>query len=246
VRTKNYAQIYEALAAKPRVIPAKILRRVKEHLYKLIQTNDPKADRYVQSFEQVAKGGGLEVYAGVGALSGGTSAIGYKAIRVNHLVKDVVFDEQILDPNILLKETLPDMLVGKARWVPIFKYMAASGRIIDGGLDTDGLQKNVIERAMRIEPTAYYPTASYARKRPLVLAEFPSVRDIVDNWGEEHGMAYVPLLPRDMVDESDLRALLISQYKILGERGWAGMADTDFRRLVCFYDWLRFAPKKMD
>jgi hypothetical protein len=62
----SFVPLYEALAELPRKFPAKLLRRLKEHVYNLVQENDPKDQLYVQDIEDDSNLSELKVVFGVG------------------------------------------------------------------------------------------------------------------------------------------------------------------------------------
>lgn len=249
VRTKNFKSIYEALAQKKRYIPAKILRKVKAQLYELVRTNDPLVQRYVQSFEDIDKNRGVDVYAGVGPLNGSDNSVGrtghrgYIPIKMPHLIRDVVFDEDGLDANELLLATLPELAHSNARWFPIFKYLKKTGRIEPSGIVTENLSPGVVKRALRVADADYFPTDRYAlKKKADVVSKGGSVTGVRRLYGDERAISYISMLPAKQVDIKDLESLLREKHdEAMGNR--TTMLHSDYKRLVCFYDWLRYGPR---
>lgn len=245
IRTRDFKSIYLALSEKKRTISAKVLRKVKSHLYDLIRTNDPKVGAYVQSFDDIESGtltpGDLN-FAGFGGVSSDTGLHGYGTIKVKDLIQDVVFDDRAspYDSKLLLEHTLPDLLKW-SKLVPVFKYLSKCIVAKDGTVSLEALAASVLTRASQTREEDYYPSAQYEKKKANVVANNGSVAALVDRYGAARAMTFIPLLPMGVVDLDELRAFLQDQYPAQAK---AHSISSDYKRLVCFYDWLRYCPEK--
>lgn len=66
ILTPNFVSIFEALRQIPRKFPAQLLRKLKKHVYNLVQDNDPDNHLYVADIEDDADLSTLDVVFGVG------------------------------------------------------------------------------------------------------------------------------------------------------------------------------------
>lgn len=66
ITTSEFTPIFEALCEIPRKFPARILRRLKQHIYNLVQDNDPDNHLYVVDIDDEADLSKLDVVFGVG------------------------------------------------------------------------------------------------------------------------------------------------------------------------------------
>lgn len=66
VRVSEFTPIFEALCEIPRKFPARMLRRLKQHVYNLVQDNDPDNHLYVADIDDESDISRLDVVFGVG------------------------------------------------------------------------------------------------------------------------------------------------------------------------------------
>jgi hypothetical protein len=67
ISTASFSPIFEALTAIPRKFPARMLRRLKQHVYNLVQDNDPDNHLHVIDIDDESDLSGLDVVFGVGS-----------------------------------------------------------------------------------------------------------------------------------------------------------------------------------
>lgn len=66
ISTAEFTPVFEALCEVPRKFPARILRRLKQHVYNLVQDNDPDNHLYVVDIDNESDTSMLDVVFGVG------------------------------------------------------------------------------------------------------------------------------------------------------------------------------------
>lgn len=238
IKTDSFSPVYEALAATKRTIPAKTLRKLKEQVYHLVKTNDPKVKQFVSSLEALESGKGPSSYLGVGPLDIGQK--GYTSFTLDDLVRDVIFDKNDAEPEAILTYTLPRILK-VSQHAPVFKYLARSKRISDGGqVNTSGLPDIVVQRIGLRKADDYRKSASQTKK-DKVRSIVGGVRGVWEAFHDHDTWAsLIPLLPIDQIDVDDLRALLQEECDRLLEP--QASMRSPFRRLTAFFDWLLFDP----
>lgn len=124
IRTNDFRPIFKALTSYHRKVPAKTLRWIKEHLYEIVKTNDPKGKIFVSDIEDEGSLKDADVVLGIGVKTRFTQ-IGYRAIGVEDLVKDVL-NKGNYDPEEVLAQTLPSLKNNRGNF-PIFKYLVEVG-----------------------------------------------------------------------------------------------------------------------
>lgn len=89
IRTNDYTRVYQPISALRRRFSARLLRKMKEHIYDLVKSNDPKEKLAVIDINDADDFDDLEVVYGVGVLPKLGSA-GYTPISRVDLLKDVM------------------------------------------------------------------------------------------------------------------------------------------------------------
>lgn len=236
IRTNDFTQVYKPLCTAKRRFPARLLRKMKEHVYELVKENDPKGKLAVLDIEQAEEFDDLEVVYGVGVSKLGQR--GYSPISRIDLLKDVVATKSVYDAKRIVTETLPN-LIGRAKFVPIFRYLREAGLYgQDEKLIEAGLHERTI-RAANCVADNYYPPLHYQNQKAEVQG-LGSVEAVLIFYGY-NAFYYLPLLRKDQVNVADLHKYIVSNLNLMSDR--AVNTQTYFRGLICFYDWVAYGPK---
>lgn len=142
IKTDDFGKVFRALQHSERKIPVEILRVFKEQIYNIVNSKD-KANLRLKAidFESVLEGEDIEFVAGVGVASASEYGMkGLSGITARDLCEDIIFN------NIHFKiekvgEILPSLVKITRTYIPIRKYMDASGSPI-----TRSTSKNVKTR----------------------------------------------------------------------------------------------------
>jgi hypothetical protein len=238
VRSYSFTPVFKALAAIRRRLPAKVLRQVKEHVYELVRTSDPKGQLYVMDMARDIDPSTVEVVYGIGAIAK-LASIGYEGIKRSDLFREVIQDQNRYDGEIVAESLLPRFLANGR--VPIYKYLRGAGRFQDNGeFRGEGLDRRIVEAVERGRE-AVAPYDAYAAKRDEVLACAGGIPGITEKYGVQLALQYIPLLPNDRIDLTQLREFLEENLDWLDNVKPA--ESTPYRRLACLYDYLRFGPE---
>lgn len=245
IKTNSFLPVFKALSSLKRRFPAKILRKLKEQVFELVKSNDPKGRVYVSDLENAENDDDLEVVFGVGTISkiqNTKDAIGYIGVNRYDLMRDVVFENGSLDPLQILSvtsKTLP-----QNSYFPVFKYLSEAGRISDqGDINLDDLPQMVRQRA------AYTGTNFQNTGRIENIREkCPEFDEGIHELYEAHGIkevvnhtAKMDLTNLDMDEFSKILKLHFDDYM---KEGAANQNErSQFGKLICFYDWVKYAPK---
>src|SRR5208282_5733375 len=92
VKVSSFVEVYRALHQNERRFPARVLRRLKNHIYELIRNNDPQGQMFVADIDKEDDTSKIQVVYGVGSAAR-VGQIGYGRIKIEQILEDVVLDE---------------------------------------------------------------------------------------------------------------------------------------------------------
>lgn len=231
LQVQNFTQVFESLASLSRTFPAGLLRKLKEHVYTLVLTDDPKSRLAVSDIGDV-ESSSVDVVFGVG-MKQKLGHTGYVGLTRMDLVADVLTGGTEFDAEMVVQQALPRILRSPGN-VPTFKYLRQAGYLTKAGLIRKGstLDKKILgmsEKHREGNPSdAWHIERASAR-----LADVASFRDLVAQ-GSGEALGYGTCMDADLVDPDDLRAFLLG----LSDEFKAGWYGTQYVKLVCFLDWL--------
>ena len=238
IRTTDFRPIFEALASVKRKFPARILRNMKEHVYDLVKTNDPTGKMFVVDLEKADEFSDLEIVYGVG-ISSKIGQKGYAVIQAEDLLNDTLNEASTFDAKLIVKTTLPQLLRGNAKYVPIFKYLKDAEFFAAGELKEDGLSTRVAEIA-KMGISRFYPPATY-RSKGKQAKTFKGVASLVASMDPEHAIYLIPLLPPQKIDPAELKQFIWENMGLINSP--KANTRTYFRSLICLYDWVKYGDK---
>lgn len=174
IKASSFVPIFIALSGNRPRFPAKLLRRLKSHIYQLVKTHDPSVQMYVKDLDKEDESSPIQIVYGVGSESPGSTTnpswkhtehklgdelsstielgkTGYRGIPRDRLLHDIVFGLENFDAELIVLHTLPDLLTA-TRKLPIFKYIRAAGFF--DGKDLSVLSKKV-QTAMQANYTKF-------------------------------------------------------------------------------------------
>jgi len=118
----SYSELFEALANNRAKYPTRILRQLKQDIYNLaLTTEKPSKILVMPMTEEQMDHGEVEVVIGFGIYEYGIQ--GYKSITAEKIYLDIVFDDQNFNYDLLVNETLPQLLKQVAYSLPVYKYI---------------------------------------------------------------------------------------------------------------------------
>lgn len=236
IRTNDFRNIYEPLSKIERRYPAKVLRNLKEKIYDLVLTNDPKNKISVVDIENVDNYDEVEVVMGLGIKSQ-LSDIGYKSIQINDVIDDVINDQNNWDSKSIINDTLPQ-LSGARSYLPIFKYINHAGFIDDeGDIQFDKIPAKIHKYAEINQD--YFISIQYWRDRKDQLNNnFESLEELINSETVEHCLYIIPLLDLEKIDLDLLHEFIINNAELIESTN--NMHKTYFIALVHYYDYLKY------
>lgn len=235
VKLASFLPIFEALASLRRRFPARLLRRLKQHVYELVLSGDPHEQLFVKDLEDDSDPSKIDVVFGVGAIST-LKEKGYRGLSRDDLVRDVILDDQSYNALAVVRQTLPSIFRSGTRYVPVFKYLR-SGLAVEPSLLAELGQR--VAAAARRDQSSFSPPLQYRKKGAALASEVASLAELLGHCSRFDVLMYAPLLPKDKLDKDVLKAFLVENIDLL--QSSSSIHQTQFIKLVCLYDWLAYS-----
>lgn len=233
VKTNDFSEIYKALCATRRKIPARVLRYCKEQLYELVKSLEPEKKLCVVDIDEIENKEGVEFLVGVGVASREArivGAVGYESIAIKDLIEDILCDNRAYDPEKIVRSVIPR--VGRySPYVPVFKYLRAMGINSRASYERLGLNLSKwIEHDIKKYRVNVYAAGYEKRKED-------NMKELIDGSTPEKAACYIPFLPLERIDLALLREFLIKhEEKVDSKESYS----TYFRKLATLYDRMKW------
>jgi hypothetical protein len=231
----DFQDVFAALAALRRAFPAKLLRRLKEQVYDLVLADDPHERLLVADIDDSTQDADIDVVFGVG-MRAKLGQQGYVGLDRWSLVDDVVDSGDHFDAEAVINQALPKILRAPGN-VPVFKYLREAG-----ALDRHGQIKKSASVPAPVVKLAEknrggMPAGKWhENKAQTLLKGVTGVADLEAKHGVKGVLNYVTCMASQKVDPDELLAF-IRAHREYRTGAWDG---TQYVKLVCFYDWLRY------
>lgn len=232
VRTNDFTDVYKALAATRRKIPARVLRYCKEQLYELVRSLEPEKKLCVVDIDEIENKEDVEFLVGVGVAShepADIGAVGYDAIMVRDLIADALHENRNYDAQKIIQSTIPR--AGRnTPYVPVYKYLREIGVDSEEAYKASGLDlsKWISYDESKFRVKAF--EAMYLKRKD------DSLKDLVEGLTPESAATLIPFLPKEKIDLQLLREFLILHEDKMENNNYASY----FKKLVALYDRLKF------
>lgn len=232
---RDYRDAFTVLGRLKRKLPARVLRRLKEQVFELVRTNDPRGRLYVQDLTDDIDDKDIDVVLGVGLIAKLTAS--YKGKSREDLFEDVLNDGP-LDPKRVVDDVLPSFR--RNANVPIYKYLRGAGLLADDGSlkDPRSVDPRVVRRVQAGVERLRAPS-DYRKRAVSAAEEAGDFVTLADRHKPDHTLMYLAELPFERIDPDALRDYLVehrvTQY-VNGHQLQAGQ----WVKAVCIYDWLRY------
>lgn len=230
----SFGGLFEVLSRLPRRFPARLLRRLKEHVYELVLTKQPDTRLTVVDIEDDTHADEIDVVFGVGVRRR-LSAKGYGGLTRADLLTDAVSVDSDLESDLVVTEALRRVLSSPAN-VPIYRHLRGAGLLNgDGTLQTVAVvDPKVRARVARGRVQAYAQQLHKAERLRDeaggdfdTLAATQSVPDVLST---------VLILPRTGINLDSFRAFLETNAAAFD----APATTTAWAKAVCLYDFYMY------
>lgn len=246
IKTNSFLEIFEVLSEIKRRISAQTFRQIKDELYELVLTNDPKGRLYVKEATHVDNSEeSKEFVIGYGAISEvkrseKMSTKGIVGVSRDDIIRDVIFDNKEYDSHAVVFEAFPEIIKGKAN-IPIFKYLNQAGCISENGyIKTDGLCQQLKDRIK--DGIERFRSSKADESRSKKIAEVQLGVEELYNSNSVNLNLFLRMakfIPLEKIDLLDLEKIL----KTHADDSAANINKSDFVKIVCIYDYLKYSKK---
>lgn len=223
IRTKEYTDLLSVLSTLNQKFPAALLRKMKEHIYELVSTNDPTEKIAVVDFDTDTDMDKVDIVIGVGV--SGKNEKSYETFSRFDIAEDIIYDNKNFDLDELMSKTLPK-LVKATSWTPVCKYY----NLIE---DKKGVDAKVLSAFNR--PFEDWQNANpYSYKAQSIRETYESIEEVTAANSPEKAVKMILLLEIEKIKPLVLVKFLKDNFSLTQESQHASY----FMKLVCLYDKL--------
>lgn len=224
LKLSDYSILYHALSLNKAKYPIKMLRYVKEDMYNLVLTNDPKGRMLLSlpekelSKEEMDQ---IEFVYGFGIMERAKN--GYQLVTSEEIFRDAVFNDGNFECELLVIKSLPYALPRSGGCIPIRKYTSK--------VEPEKYPQTVVNNLTRFNTIDKILPQSLLKKRKNLRNDMTF--DVAINSSEKlKNLAIVPYTKENVEILGDfLRSTLSKEdFKTNG----------DIRRLIRIYDLIKF------
>lgn len=239
VTTDDFLSIYEALLQTRRMYSPKIIRELRGSVFKLATRIDPQSEVVTSGFDAVLDHMQPNQRIAI-QVAVSPAAIGLPISRED-IFQDVVLDDLHQDPRFIVDNYLARYIRSTNNIMPVFKYLQ--------DLPDDEVEKGVLAYARSLTSLDSFRTKSIRRSMPATHKRFAGHTTVAGIAEREPDRLFyfIPQLEDDEIDVHELEealgnALLATREG--SEERKALLKDSNFRKRVRIYDFLRYAPEK--
>ncbi|MGY3325747.1 SIR2 family protein [Pseudomonas sp. TE3911] len=241
ITASSFVELFEVLAETKKRIPAHIFRTIKDELYELVITDDPKGQLYVRQEQDLEKSESLtEFVVGYGAISTvkkgeAIAKQGLVGLERSHLLREVIFETGNYEAIDVVMSVFPKLAKGAQR-LPIFYYLRKAGCITPSG-DLTNEAGELCEGAI----TRYNLTIDDYRSKGYELRRSKTIPQLLasvnDLYKELQFNLFLRMLP--YMEPSLIKAGQQDLFEILKKHADTSHQASDFAKAVCIYDLIK-------
>lgn len=230
----DFTELYRVLEKNKAKYPTKILRYMKEDIYKLVLTNDPK-DKMLLSLpsEKMTKNEiqNVEFVYGFGVID--LAKRGYSMPTPVEIYRDILLDDAKFNPDTILSRTIPELnrVYGK---MPGYKYFKDSN---------ESTRQSILKKHILAEEFDKFKTKSICRRKN----SYRSVKEIVANEDSLYRqLQALETLNEDEIVVSDLENYLVKVFEKCpgifsnADKRYKSTETSSMRRMVRELDFLKY------
>jgi hypothetical protein len=248
IQAPSYKELFEVLSKTKKRIPAHLFRMIKDELYELVLTDDPKGKLYVRDSEKVEEGANTtEFVVGYDAISmvkrsESMASKGLVGLERVDLIRAVVFENGLYDWDKVVRDVLPNICKGNAR-IPIFYFLSQAKMLgIDGFLIKDANLPNGIFIRYNITFEKFQSQGWTKRRSESVSEVRVGVNELYLNYDFGFFLRMMPFMEPGLI-KRDMEHLLKILKKHIDEAMSIQTLSSDFCKLVCIYDFIKNSNK---
>lgn len=224
LKLNDYSILYQALSLNKSKYPIKMLRHMKEDMYNLVLTNDPKGRMLLSipdkelSQEEMEQ---IEFVYGFGIME--RAKHGYQLVTTDEIFRDAVFNDGNFECELLVVNTLPYALVKSNGFIPIRKYTSKVNPEIHPQIVTNNLERfNTINKIL----------SQSLKNMRRDLRKDMTFHEALNSPEKLKNLAIVPYNKNNVEDLGDYLRSILSQENF--------KTNGDVRRLIRIYDFVKY------
>jgi hypothetical protein len=224
IRTREYTELLGVLTTLNQKFPASLLRKIKEHIYELISTNDPTEKIAVVDFNQDTDLDLVDVVIGIGV--SGKSEKSYETFSRFDVAEDILNDNKKFDLTELITKTLPK-LIKATSWIPVCKYFTKI-------TNTENMDAKIVS-AFNRELNDFAIGNPYSYKIQSIRETYSSIKEVIDGNTPDKAVKIILLLEVGKIDLELLLQFLKDNFHLTKDQ----QNSSYYMKLVCLYDTLK-------
>lgn len=228
INASSYLQIYEVLASLNQKFSVSLFRKIKEHIYELVLTNDPAGKISVVNYDDTTDLNNIDVVIGFGPQKD-RGEKSYETFTRFDVANDVLDNGTKFDNNELCHKTLPKIVKGVS-WIPVCKYVS---RIVN----KDNLDNKLLN-AFNRPYSDWKISNTYLYKRKAVNDSYKSINELVQNNKPIASLNLILLLDLEKIDVDQLKIFLLKNRNLLNDSA----TTSPYMKLLSLYDRLLYNP----
>ena len=237
VLLKDFGKLYYTLLQNKGKYNPRVLRKLKQDVYDLIVSEEPKGCIHVANIEDDTQLDQVEVVIGVGVTKE-FSEKGLLAPTAVDLYRDIIFDDGEFKGNIpvLVEQLLPKLMKQHSNSLPLWKYVSQYEKDIPISLGCH-LKYSFDE----------YLTGQSIEKRDNNPVSETSIPELMETYSLEECLKNITYLQVDQINKEHLGEFLKDFLNLnsnyLNPEFVSGK-KSDLKRLIKIYDWMLYGEKK--
>lgn len=229
ISTHDFKKVYECLKYYQRSIPANLLREYKKQFYEIVVSEKPERKLHVLSDRTVDANPEIQVVYGFGAIDKFQSAVGYTGLKPIDLYKDVIEDNGKYNATQILTKSIPELFKRGTIYLPVYKYLKNIG--INGD---DDYNRNSLGINFKLRHQSDFQSYSFVDKSK-------DLEQVIKEYTGKLVWKAVVTIP--WLNISDDKLPILADFINVNMTDFLVKKNshaTDFRKLVCFYDWRKY------
>ena len=241
ITTDDFASIYEGLLQTKRLYSPRLIRELKNNVFKLAERIDPTSEIVTSGFDSLLERLSPNQSVAI-SIAVSSDAIG-KPITAEDIYQDVLLDDLGMDHRFIVDNYLNTLVQRLSGAVPFFKYIVD----LEGGVG-----KAIARHQANLTSLGSFRSKSNKKSMVAVRRRFngvSGVRELALACAPKLPYVFIPSLPDERIDVDELGVLLktaISETREGSEERRDLLKNSDFRKCVRIYDFLRYAPKQAE
>lgn len=208
----DFASTFAALGVLKRRFPAKFLRGLKEQIYELVQTSEPKGQVFVSDIEADMDPSSVDVVIGIGVhnqlATQGISGLSRRDLQ-NDVLEETMQMSDVATMSEIVRSALPRLLRSRAN-SPIYRYLRGANLLTDDGKLVPGAEvPEAVAARVKAGVSPLKAPTSYIAKAKAIAAQVDSFAELVDQFAPEEVIFAAAHMDPAKIGLDDLRNFIV-------------------------------------